>query len=153
MSAFPAGDGRASRGGMTSGLDEVRWIALPNHHDRRGNLTIVGHDDIPFSITRIFYAWSVPEGTERGGHAHRVTQQFVIAISGQISLDLTDGVNRRSFQLESPDRGVYIPPMIWRDIDNFSSGSVCMVLASDYFQEADYFREYDKFVEAARDTR
>src|SRR5207247_1933515 len=138
-------DGRASRGGMTSGLDEVRWIALPNHHDRRGNLTIVGHDDIPFSITRIFYAWSVPEGTERGGHAHRVTQQFVIAISGQISLDLTDGVNRRSFQLESPDRGVYIPPMIWDRLYDFSHGAVCLVLASTQYAESDYIRDWKEF--------
>lgn len=138
---------------MTGELEATRWIELPRKTDRRGTLTIVGHDDIPFSIARIFYAHHVPPGIERGGHAHRVTEQFVIAIAGKFSLDLTDGRAKKSFRLESPDRGVYIPPMIWDRLYDFSDDGVCMVLASTQYAESDYLRDWNEFLKHAAGPR
>ena len=130
---------------MTGALEAVRWIDLPRRTDARGTLTFVGHDQIPFSIARVFYVHGVPVGVERGGHAHRVTEQFVIAISGALSLDLTDGSSTRSFRLDSPGRGVYIPPMMWDRLYDFSAGAVCVVLASSQYAESDYVRDRNEF--------
>jgi dTDP-4-dehydrorhamnose 3,5-epimerase-like enzyme len=135
-----------------SGLDGVRWIDLPERADRRGVLTIIGHDDIPFSIARIFYVHGVPEGIERGGHAHHVTEQFVVALAGRFSLELTDGKERRSFRLDSPSRGVYIPPMIWDRLHDFSRDAVCLVLASTQYAESDYVRDWNEFVRLKSET-
>ena len=131
---------------MTKGLDAVRWIDLPVRADPRGTLTIVGHDEIPFSITRLFYVREVPPGIERGGHAHRVTEQFVLAMNGTFSLDLTNGHNKRSFRLDSPARGVYIPPMVWDRLYDFSSDAVCLVLASTQYAESDYIRDWNEYL-------
>ena len=131
---------------MTKGLDAVRWIDLPVRADPRGTLTIVGHDEIPFSITRLFYVREVPPGIERGGHAHRVTEQFVLAVNGTFSLDLTNGHNKRSFRLDSPARGVYIPPMVWDRLYDFSSDAVCLVLASTQYAESDYIRDWNEYL-------
>jgi WxcM-like, C-terminal len=138
---------------MSRALGAVRWIDLPKRVDRRGTLTIVGHDDIPFSIARLFYVRGVPGGEERGGHAHHVTEQFVLAVSGAFSLDLTDGRETRSFRLESPDRGVYVPPMVWDRLYGFSEGAVCLVLASTQYAESDYIRDWDEFMRAGGGTR
>lgn len=134
---------------MTRALDAVRWVELPKRTDQRGTLTIVGHDDIPFSVARLFYVRNVPAGLERGGHAHRVTEQFLIAISGAFSLDLTDGKRTRSFRLEDPDRGIYVPPMIWDRLYDFTPDGLCLVLASTQYAEADYIRRWEDF---ARDA-
>jgi dTDP-4-dehydrorhamnose 3,5-epimerase-like enzyme len=131
---------------MTGGLDAVRWIDLPVRADPRGTLTIVGHDEIPFSITRLFYVRDVPAGIERGGHAHRVTEQFVLAMNGAFSLELTDGRNKRCFRIESSKRGVYIPPMVWDRVYDFNTDAVCLVLASTQYAESDYIRDWPEFL-------
>jgi WxcM-like, C-terminal len=130
---------------MTGGLNVVRWIDLPVRADPRGSLTIVGHDDIPFSIARLFYVRDVPAGIDRGGHAHRVTEQFVVAVNGTFSLDLTDGAQKRTFRLESPARGVYVPPMVWDRLYDFSAQAVCLVLASTQYAESDYIRDWNEY--------
>jgi dTDP-4-dehydrorhamnose 3,5-epimerase-like enzyme len=127
-------------------LDDVRWIELPVRTDPRGTLTIVGHDQIPFSIARLFYVRDVPAGVERGGHAHRVTEQVVIAVNGSFNLDLTDGSSTRSFRLESPARGVYIPPMLWDRLYDFSVQAVCLVLVSTQYAESDYVRDWNAYL-------
>jgi len=131
---------------VTGDLQAVRWIDLARRTDHRGTLTIVGHDEIPFSIARIFYVHDIPAGVERGGHAHHVTEQFVIAISGAFTLELTDGREKRSFRLESPDRGVYVPPMIWDRLHDFSGDAVCLVLASTQYAESDYIRDWNEYL-------
>jgi hypothetical protein len=138
---------------MSRALEAARWINLPEKTDRRGTLTIVGHDDIPFSIARLFYVRKVPAQLERGGHAHRVTEQFVIAMAGALSLDLTDGRGKKSFRLESPDRGVYIPPMIWDRLYDFTEDAVCMVLASTQYAESDYLRDWNEYLKHAAGAR
>jgi hypothetical protein len=138
---------------MMGSLEAARWIDLPNRTDRRGVLTFVGHDEIPFSIARIFYVRGVPGGVDRGGHAHRVTEQFVIALAGCFSLELTDGVAKRSFRLESAERGVYVPPMIWDRLHDFSPGAVCLVLASTQYAEADYIRDWNEFLRLKTEGR
>ena len=130
-------------------LAEVRWIELPCKSDARGDLIIVGHTDIPFSITRIFYVRKVPPKLERGGHAHRVTEQLVIAMAGSFRLDLTDGRETRTFVLNDPGRGVYVPPMIWDRLYDFSPDAVCMVLASTPYAESDYIRSWPEYLAAA----
>jgi hypothetical protein len=131
-------------------LAGVRWIDLPVRSDPRGALTIIGHDDIPFSIARLFYVRGVPAGLERGGHAHRVTEQFVVAASGSFSLDLTDGAATRSFRLESPSRGVYIPPLVWDRLYDFSGDALCLVLVSTQYAESDYIRDWNEYLRARR---
>lgn len=131
-------------------LDNCRTIELPKVSDPRGNLTFIeGTRHVPFDIKRIYYLYDVPGGASRGGHAHKGLHQLLIAMSGSFDVTLDDGQNRRLFQLNRSYFGLYIPPMIWREIDNFSSASVCMVLASEFFSEDDYYRAYEDFVTAA----
>lgn len=104
--------------------------------------------DVPFQIQRIYYLYDVPGGSERGGHAHRELEQLIIAISGSFDVTIDDGRSRQKFSLNRPYFGLQICPMIWREIDNFSSASVCMVIASQKFQESDYFRNYNDFKQA-----
>jgi dTDP-4-dehydrorhamnose 3,5-epimerase-like enzyme len=127
-------------------LDDVRWIELPVRADPRGTLTFIGHDEIPFSIARLFYVRDVPAGVERGGHAHRVTEQVVIAVNGSFNLDLTDGSSTRSFRLDAPTRGVYIPPMLWDRLYDFSPQAVCLVLVSTQYAESDYVRDWNAYL-------
>ena len=130
---------------MKKGLAAARWIDLAVRADPRGTLTIAGYDEIPFSIARLFYVRDVPSGTERGGHAHRVTEQFVVDVNGTLSFDLTDGRDNRSFHLDSPTRGVYIPPMLWDRFYDFSEHAVCLVLASTQYAESDYVRDWSEY--------
>lgn len=127
-------------------IEKVSEIELLNKKDVRGEITIVGHDEIPFSITRLFYAHNVSSGADRGGHAHRVTEQFVIAIAGSFCLDLTDGRGKKSFELNNPHKGIYIPPMIWDRLYNFSENAVCLVLASTQYTESDYIRDWNEYL-------
>ena len=124
-------------------------IDLPRIQDARGNLTVVeGLRHVPFDIRRVYYLYDVPGGSERGGHAHRKLEQFLIAVAGSFDITLDDGVDRVRYQLNRSYSGLYIAPMVWRQLDNFSSGSVCLVLASARYDEADYYRDYDAFLRA-----
>lgn len=126
--------------------DACRIIDLPIVNDVRGNLSFVeGMVHIPFDIKRVYYLYDVPGGSERGAHAHKSLHQFMIAMSGSFDVMLDDGDNRHRFHLNRSYYGLYIPPMHWRILDNFSSGSVCMVLASAYYDESDYYRDFDAF--------
>jgi len=120
---------------------------LPRINDPRGNLTFVeGGRHIPFDIRRIYYLYDVPGGAERGGHAHKQLYQLIIAISGSFDIHLDDGVSKKTIHMNRSYSGLYVCPMIWREIDNFTSGAVCMVLASDYYDELDYYRDYSQFI-------
>jgi dTDP-4-dehydrorhamnose 3,5-epimerase-like enzyme len=132
-------------------LDHCRIIELPRINDPRGNLTFIeGQRHVPFAIQRVYYLYDVPGGATRAGHGHKTLEQLMIAMSGSFDIELDDGHSKRKYHLNRSYFGLYIPSMVWRDINNFSSGSVCMVLASDYFKESDYYRDYDEFVSAAR---
>lgn len=132
-------------------LDDCRIIELPKIQDQRGNLTFIeAGRHVPFEIKRVYYLYDVPGGASRAAHGHRTLHQLMIAMSGSFDVTLDDGKEKKRFHLNRSYFGLYIPPMMWRDLDNFSSGAVCMVLASDYYDENDYFRNYDDFLKAAR---
>jgi len=132
-------------------LDDCRIIDLPRIQDPRGNLTFIeGHNHVPFEIARVYYLYDVPGGESRGGHAHRQLEQFIIAMSGSFDVVLDDGRDQRTVSLNRSYYGLYMPRMVWRELVNFSSGSVCTVLASRPYEEEDYFRDYDEFVAAVR---
>jgi len=128
-------------------MAECKMVDLPKINEPRGNLTFIeGGRHIPFEIKRVYYLYDVPGGAERGGHAHRDLHQLIIAMSGSFDVVLNDGTQKKRFHLNRSYSGIYICPMIWRELDNFSSGSVCMVLASNFYDEADYYRNYQEFV-------
>ncbi|MGP1717886.1 MAG: sugar 3,4-ketoisomerase [Methylophilus sp.] len=130
-------------------LADCRIIELPKIHDPHGNLTFVQNDDtLPFTMQRVYYVYDVPGGAERGGHAHKNLHQFIVAMSGSFDITLDDGKDKKTFHLARSYYGLYVCPMIWREIDNFSSGSVLMCLASEKYSEADYHRSYDDFMRA-----
>lgn len=134
-------------------IERCRIMDLPRVEDRRGNLTFIeSSKHVPFDIARVYYLYDVPGGSERGGHAHKKLQQFIIAMSGSFDVLLDDGKDRKRVHLSRSYHGLYICPMIWRQLDNFSSGSVCMVLASTMFDEDDYYREYCEFMRARWST-
>ncbi len=125
---------------------KCRIIELPKIVDRRGNLTFIeACRHVPFAIKRVYYLYDVPGGASRGGHAHTRLQQFIIAASGSFTVITDDGVTKKDFYLNRSYYGLYIPTMTWREIDNFSSGSVCLVLASELYDAEDYIRDYDEF--------
>jgi len=129
-------------------LSDCRLIDLPKIEDARGNLTFVeGDNHIPFDIKRVYYLYDVPGGSHRGAHAHRNLHQFMIAMSGSFDVTLTDGHEEQTFHLNRSYFGLYICPMMWRYLDNFSSGAVCMVMASSRYDEGDYIRDYDTFLQ------
>jgi dTDP-4-dehydrorhamnose 3,5-epimerase-like enzyme len=131
-------------------LRDCTIIELPQVQDPRGNLTFIETErHVPFPIKRVYYLYDVPGGSTRAGHGHKTLRQLVIAISGSFDVHVDDGSSRTKFHLNRSSTGLYLPPMIWREIDNFSSGSVCLVLASDFFEESDYYRDYQKFLHAA----
>jgi hypothetical protein len=130
-------------------MEQVRTIELPRIHDPRGNLTFVeGGHHVPFDILRTYYLYDVPAGESRGGHAHRELEQLIVAVSGSFNVRLDDGREQKSYFLDRPFYGLYVPRLVWRELDHFSSGSVCLVLASQHFDEADYFRDHGEFVAA-----
>lgn len=128
-------------------LDDARIIELRRISNPKGNLTPVESGiDIPFDIARVYYLYDVPGGENRGGHAHRRLEQFIIAAAGSFNVVLDDGKQRRSYFLNRSYYGLYVPPGLWRELENFSSGSVSLVLASSLYDESDYIRDYDTFV-------
>lgn len=132
-------------------VGECHIIDLPKINNPRGNLTFVeSHQHVPFDIKRVYYTYDVPGGAERGGHAHKLLAQLIIGMSGSFDVLLDDGVQKQRFHLNRSYYGLYVCQMIWREINNFSSGSVCMVLASELYDEADYYRNYDEFLDAAQ---
>ena len=132
-------------------MNEPRIIDLPRVQDPRGNLTFIeGCRHVPFAIKRVFYLYDVPGGASRAGHANKKLEQFIVAMSGSFDVILDNGNTRQTYRLNRSYYGLYIPGMLWREIENFSSGSVCLVLASDDYDAADYYRDYDEFVSAIR---
>ena len=131
-------------------IEDCKIIELPKFSDPRGNLTFIeGMRHIPFEIRRVYYTYDVPGGADRGGHAHKALHQLMIAMSGSFDVTLDDGRSKKKFHLSRSYQGLYICPMIWRHLDNFSSGSVSMVLASNIYEASDYYRDYDEFMSAA----
>ena len=133
------------------GLNNCGLVELPKISDVRGNLTFIeGDRHVPFDIKRVYYLYDVPGGAERGGHAHKALHQLIVAMSGSFDVVLDDGAEKKRFHLNRSYQGLYVCPMIWRELDNFSSGSVSMVLASNYYDEADYYRDYSDFKNALK---
>jgi dTDP-4-dehydrorhamnose 3,5-epimerase-like enzyme len=128
-------------------ISQCKIIELPRINDPRGNLTFIeGGHHVEFEIKRVYYLYDVPGGSERGGHAHKALHQLIIAMSGSFDVVLNDGVQQKRIQLNRSYNGLYVPPMIWRELDNFSSGSVCMVLASNLYTEDDYYRDFAEYM-------
>ena len=127
---------------------DCRIIELDKHHsDRKGNLSVVENGkDVPFGVKRVYYLYDVPGGESRGGHAHKALYQLIVAASGSFSVTLDDGRDKKTIVLNRPYQGLLVVPGIWRTLDNFSSGSVCLVLASEKYDEGDYIREYEEFL-------
>lgn len=126
---------------------DCKMMKLPKINNRAGNITSINNKiEIPFEINRIYYLYDVPSGESRGGHAHLQLEQLIVAASGSFDLIVDDGENKIRFQLNRPDLGLYMPPGLWRELDNFSSGSICLVLASIEYSENDYIREYNDFL-------
>ncbi len=126
-------------------IHHCRLVEIPKIKDHRGNLAVVENGILPFKIQRVYYLFDVPAGAYRGGHAHKEQMEFLIAISGSFQVILDDGQQKKNVMLNRPDQGLLIPTGIWRELMDFSQGSVCLVLNSDKFAESDYIRDYDKF--------
>ena len=128
---------------------DCSMVELDKHHsDRKGNLTVVQNGaTLPFDVKRVYYLYDVPGGESRGSHAHRELEQLIVAASGSFTVTLDDGNSKRSFFLNRPYQGLYVKPGLWRDLEDFSSGAVCMVLASEVYRGDDYIRDYDDFLE------
>jgi hypothetical protein len=137
-----------------SNQPEVGLVELPRIEDERGTLSYVQSGcHLPFAIERVFYLYNVPEGAERGGHALRECQQVLIALSGSLEIATFDGKATQRFQLSRPNQGLYVPPMVWRELSHFSPGAVCLVLASKGYLESDYFRDLQSFLAAVSNTK
>lgn len=132
-------------------LNDCKLIQLPKIADPRGNLTFIeGGRHVPFQIQRVYYLYDTPGGAERGGHAHKGLHQLIVAMSGSYDVVLDDGKEKKRFHLNRSYYGLYVCPMIWRELDNFSSGAVCLVLASNLYDESDYYRDYKDYLNALK---
>lgn len=134
-------------------IDKCKIIELPRINDPRGNLTFVeSNRHIPFAIQRAYYLYDVPGGSVRGGHAHKALHQLIIAMSGSFDIHLDDGCSKKTVHMDRSYYGLYVCPMIWRAIDNFSTGAVCMALVSEYYDALDYYRDYNQFMSDVQRT-
>lgn len=135
-------------------LSDCRIIDFPKYGDPRGNLSVIeGGIHIPFDIKRVYYLYDVPGGSSRAGHGHKELQQVIVAMSGSFDVIVDDGYARKKFHLNRSYHGLYIPKMMWREVENFSSGGVCLVLASTLYDKADYYHDYDDFVNVSRQDK
>lgn len=125
---------------------EIKIVNIPKIEDPRGNLSVIEKEVVPFEIKRVYYLYDVPAGAERGGHAHKKLQQFLVALAGSFDVILNDGKVEKTVTLNKPFEGLLITNGIWRELKNFSSGAVCLVVASDVFEEADYIRDFEDFL-------
>ena len=123
----------------------IKIIQIPKVHDVRGSLAVLEKSDLPFEVKRVYYLYDVPTNTYRGGHAHKKQESLIIALSGSFEVVCDDGKHKQRVMLNKPNQGLYIPTMVWREIENFSSGAVCLVLASTEYEKSEYIREYDEF--------
>ncbi len=131
----------------TSEIKDCRLLDLPKVHNQSGNITVINNrKEIEFDIKRVYYLYDVPGGEGRGGHAHKQLYQLIVAGSGSFDIHIDDGKSKKSFHLSRPYRGLLMPPGLWRELDNFSSGAICLVLASTIYAEEDYIRDYHDFV-------
>jgi len=127
-------------------IKECRIIEFPKIHDTRGNLTFIeSNKTIPYKVQRVYYLYDIPSGETRAGHAHKALKQVLIAISGSFDVYLDDGTSKKKYHLNRPNYGLYITPLVWRVIKNFSSGAVCLSIVSEYYDESDYIRKYEDF--------
>ncbi len=127
-------------------IEDVAIIEIPNVHEKRGKLAVIEKDIIPFKINRVYYLYDVPSDAYRGGHAHKKQKSFIVPLSGSFEVLVDDGHQTQRYMLNKPNIGLYIPTGIWREIENFSSGAVCLVMASTEFDESEYIRDYDVFL-------
>jgi oxalate decarboxylase/phosphoglucose isomerase-like protein (cupin superfamily) len=123
----------------------MKLIDLPKIEDRRGNLSVIEKNNIPFSIKRVYYLYDVPSGAERGGHAHKEQEEFIVSLSGSFDVILNNGESEETYTLNKPNQGLYVAQKTWRELRNFSSGAVCLVVSSGEFIEDDYIRDFDDF--------
>lgn len=130
---------------MHHNIEHIQLINIPKIEDYRGNISVIEKNILPYHIKRIYYLYDIPSNAKRGGHAHKEQHEFLIALSGSFDVVLNDGINTKSITLNKPNKGLLIPKGIWRELENFSSGAVCLVLASDVFSEADYIRDFEAF--------
>ena len=131
-----------------STIQNCKILAIPKIEDPRGNLSVIEHNVIPFEIQRVQYLYDVPSGAERGGHSHKEQYEFLVALSGSFDVILNDGSQQKTVTLNKPFEGLLITSGIWRELKNFSSGAVCLVIASDVFLEEDYIREFEDFLKS-----
>ena len=138
----------------TASINDCRVLTLDRHHHENGNLSVVENGGgLPFDVRRVFYVYDVPGGTDRGGHSHHHCHQFIIAASGSFDIEIDDGKNKLTVTLNRSNIGLYVFPGIWVGLRNFSSGSVCLTLASDVYDPDDYVRNYDEFLRLTADKR
>lgn len=129
-------------------VQDAREIQLPVFNDVRGNLSFVQNDGyLPFNFKRLYYLYDVPSQASRAAHGHKKLEQFFLCLSGSFNLQLDDGYEKRNINMSIPNQGIYLPPGLWRDVTGFSSGAVCVVLASDFYDEEDYIRDYNEFLQ------
>ena len=128
-------------------ITDLKIIDIPKIEDIRGNISVIENDILPYEIKRVYYLYDIPSDAHRGGHAHKKLQQCLIALSGSFEVLLHDGCSKKKITLNKPNKGLLLPNGIWRELENFSSGSVCLVLASEVYKESDYIRNFDSFIE------
>jgi len=127
-------------------IKDIELLSIPKISDTRGNLAVIEKETLPYKIERVYYLFDVPSNSFRGGHAHIEQFEFLIALSGSFTVTLNDGITTRPFLLNKPDKGLLIPTGIWRELEDFSSGAICLVLSSGVFDEDDYIRDYNDFI-------